>query len=58
MVRRFGMKLIDGMFTGLGTEYKIWDDSATILAWLDSLEITNPLNKNKVLLAEKVHITV
>ncbi|EMS47217.1 Putative vacuolar protein sorting-associated protein 13A [Triticum urartu] len=46
--------LIDGMFTGLGTEYKIWDDSATILAWLDSLEITNPLNKNKVLLAEKV----
>lgn len=52
------MKLIDGMFTGLGTEYKIWDDSATILAWLDSLEITNPLNKNKVLLAEKVHITV
>uniref|UniRef100_A0A453S1V1 Chorein N-terminal domain-containing protein n=2 Tax=Triticinae TaxID=1648030 RepID=A0A453S1V1_AEGTS len=50
---RFGMKLIDGMFTGLGTEYKIWDDSATILAWLDSLEITNPLNKNKVLLAEK-----
>ncbi|VAI88392.1 unnamed protein product [Triticum turgidum subsp. durum] len=51
--RRFGMKLIDGMFTGLGTEYKIWDDSATILAWLDSLEITNPLNKNKVLLAQK-----
>ncbi|KAM3191147.1 hypothetical protein ACQJBY_068843 [Aegilops geniculata] len=51
--RRLGMKLIDGMFTGLGTEYKIWDDSATILAWLDSLEITNPLNKNKVLLAEK-----
>lgn len=51
--RRFGMKLIDAMFTGLGTEYKIWDDSATILAWLDSLEITNPANKSKILLAEK-----
>jgi hypothetical protein len=52
------MKLIDAMFTGLGTEYKIWDDSATIRAWLDSLEITNPANKSKILLAEKVYITV
>ncbi|PNT66537.1 hypothetical protein BRADI_3g13757v3 [Brachypodium distachyon] len=51
--RRFGMKLVDAMFTGLGTEYKIWDDSATILAWLDSLQITNPVNENKVVLAEK-----
>uniref|UniRef100_A0ACD5WZJ8 Uncharacterized protein n=1 Tax=Avena sativa TaxID=4498 RepID=A0ACD5WZJ8_AVESA len=51
--RRFGMKLIGAMFTGLGTEYKIWDDSATILAWLDSLEITNPANKSKIVLAEK-----
>uniref|UniRef100_A0A0E0AQ59 Uncharacterized protein n=1 Tax=Oryza glumipatula TaxID=40148 RepID=A0A0E0AQ59_9ORYZ len=50
---KIGMKLVDAMFTGLGVECKIWDDSTTILAWLDSLEIINPLNENKVLLAEK-----
>uniref|UniRef100_A0A0E0LQM8 C2 domain-containing protein n=1 Tax=Oryza punctata TaxID=4537 RepID=A0A0E0LQM8_ORYPU len=50
---KFGMKLVDAMFAGLGVECKIWDDSTTILAWLDSLEIINPLNENKVLLAEK-----
>ncbi|CAM0910801.1 unnamed protein product [Alopecurus aequalis] len=52
-LRRFGMKLIDAMFTGLRTESKVRDDSATIHAWLDSLEITNPANKSKILLAEK-----
>ncbi|EEE67937.1 hypothetical protein OsJ_25824 [Oryza sativa Japonica Group] len=52
-VRKIGMKLVDAMFTGLGVECKIWDDSTTILACLDSLEIINPLNENKVLLAEK-----
>ncbi|KAL6856895.1 hypothetical protein ACP4OV_018277 [Aristida adscensionis] len=51
--RRFGMKLVDAVFSGLGIECKIWDDSATILAWLDSLQIINPLNENKVLQAEK-----
>lgn len=54
--RKIGMKLVDAMFTGLGVECKIWDDSTTILACLDSLEIINPLNENKVLLAEKVHL--
>ena len=52
------MKLADAMFTGLVIECKIRDDSATILGWLDSLEIINPLNENKVLLAEKVYTTV
>jgi hypothetical protein len=36
-------------------ECKIWDDAATILAWLDSLRVINPLNKTKILWAEKVH---
>ncbi|KAF8712705.1 hypothetical protein HU200_028469 [Digitaria exilis] len=51
--RRFGMKLVDAMFAGLGMECKIWDNSATILAWLDSLQVINPLNDRKILLAEK-----
>ncbi|XP_040382901.1 uncharacterized protein LOC102719317 isoform X2 [Oryza brachyantha] len=51
--RKFGIKLVDAMFSGLGVECKIWDYSTTILAWLDSLAIINPLNENKVLLAEK-----
>ncbi|CAO2190040.1 unnamed protein product [Urochloa humidicola] len=51
--RRFGMKLVDAVFAGLGMEYKIWDDSATILAWLDSLQVINPLNDMKILMAEK-----
>ncbi|KAL6659540.1 hypothetical protein ACP70R_003580 [Stipagrostis hirtigluma subsp. patula] len=51
--RRLDMKLVDAMFSGLGIECKIWDDSATILAWLDSLQVVNPLNENKILLAEK-----
>nr|CAB3481935.1 unnamed protein product [Digitaria exilis] len=52
-VMRFGMKLVDAMFAGLGMECKIWDNSATILAWLDSLQVINPLNDRKILLAEK-----
>lgn len=48
------MKLVDAMFAGLGMECKIWDDSATLLAWLDSLQVINPLNDMKILLAEKV----
>lgn len=51
--RRFGTKLVDTMFSGLGMECKIWDDAATILAWLDSLRVINPLNKTKILWAEK-----
>ncbi|TVU00729.1 hypothetical protein EJB05_53839 [Eragrostis curvula] len=51
--RRLSMKLVDAMFAGLGTECKIWDDSVTILAWLDSLQVMNPLSENKILLAEK-----
>lgn len=49
------MKLVDATFAGLGIECKIWDDSITILAWLDSLQIINPFNKNEILRAEKVH---
>lgn len=49
------MKLVDTVFCGLGMECKIWDDSATILTWLDSLQAINPLNETKILLAEKVH---
>jgi hypothetical protein len=49
------MKLVDTLFSGLGMECKIWDDSATILAWLDSLQVINPLNETKILQAEKVH---
>ena len=48
------MKLVNTVFAGLGMECKIWDDSATVLAWLDSLQATNPLNDMKILLAEKV----
>jgi hypothetical protein len=51
--RRFGMKLVNTVFAGLGMECKIWDDSATVLAWLDSLQIINPLSDMKILLAEK-----
>jgi hypothetical protein len=50
------MKLVEAMFAGLGVECKIWDDSVTTLAWLDSLQIINPFNENKILLAEKVHL--
>jgi hypothetical protein len=35
-------------------ECKKWDDSATVLAWLDSLQVINPSNDMKILLAEKV----
>ena len=48
------MKLVNTVFAGLGMECKIWDDSATVLAWLDSLQAINPLNNMKILLAEKV----
>jgi hypothetical protein len=48
------MKLVNTVFAGLGMECKIWDDSATVLAWLDSLQIINPLSDMKILLAEKV----
>ena len=48
------MKLVNTVFAGLGMECKIWDDSATVLAWLDSLQAINPLNDMKILLAEKV----
>ncbi|KAJ1266962.1 hypothetical protein BS78_07G020000 [Paspalum vaginatum] len=51
--RRFGMKLVNAVFAGLGMECKIWDDSATILAWLDSLQVINPLNEMEMFLAEK-----
>ncbi|TKW09291.1 hypothetical protein SEVIR_6G085000v4 [Setaria viridis] len=51
--RRFGMKLVDAVFAGLGMELKKWDDSATILAWLDSLQVINPSNDMKILMAEK-----
>uniref|UniRef100_A0A0Q3SS11 Uncharacterized protein n=1 Tax=Setaria italica TaxID=4555 RepID=A0A0Q3SS11_SETIT len=50
---RFGMKLVDAVFAGLGMELKKWDDSATILAWLDSLQVINPSNDMKILMAEK-----
>jgi len=49
------MKLVDTVFSGLGMECKVWDDSATILAWLDSLQVINPLSETKILRAEKVH---
>ncbi|XP_073012455.1 intermembrane lipid transfer protein VPS13 isoform X2 [Typha latifolia] len=51
--RSYGREIAKAVFIGFGIECKVWEDSSTIIASINSINMVNPCNGNTILVSEK-----